>query len=211
MLFIIIAVNHQTHGTIALGQGGILMAKKRYSKERILEAAYQITRDEDLSALSMRAIARKIGCSVMPIYDSFESKEDLMYEVNKYSLRKTLYDFSDPCINERYHHIIRYGFRYPNFFLKFVRFEQSFIHDDAIVCQLCSYLHGDPRFAGADDRDLLKINARLEAFITGIIHTYHADKYDEKVVERVIRVVDDTLDALVHHIIGPKQDYKTVN
>jgi AcrR family transcriptional regulator len=178
-----------------------MMAKKQYSKQLILEAAYEITRDEDLSMLSMRNIARRIGCSVMPIYDAFESKEDLIYEVNKYSLHKTLYDLNVETINDRYHQIIEYGFRYPKFFLQFTRFEKTFKHDDAVVCKLCGFLHKDPRLVGAHDREVLKIDQRIEAFIVGIVQTYYTEEYNTQIVEQAKRVVDDTLDALIKHVL----------
>lgn len=180
------------------------MPKKVYSKEMILTAAYQITRDQDLSSLSMRAIARKIGCSVMPIYDTFDSKEELIYEVNKYSLEQTLYDLNVDSIMARYHQILEYGFKYPKFYLDFVRFEKTFQHDNAVVCKLCGFLKQDPRLADVDDQIVLKIEGRMEAFITGIVHTYYHEPYHQATVDSAKRVVDDTLDALIKHIVhGP--------
>lgn len=176
------------------------MSKKIYTKNQILEAAYQITRDYDLESLSMRAIARHIGCSVMPIYDSFNSKEDLVFEVNKYSLRKTLYDLTCKSIEDRYDNIIEFGFKYPQFFLNFVRFEKTFKHDDEVVCKLCGFLKKDERMKLLTDQDVLKIDGRIEAFITGVVHTYYKDEYNEKVVSQVKKVTRDTLSALISHV-----------
>ena len=176
------------------------MAKKVYTKEQILEAAYQITRDTDLEKLSMRSIARSIGCSVMPIYDSFDSKEDLIYEVNKYSLRKTLYDLNCLTIEDRYDSIVEYGFKYPKFYLNFVRFEKTFEHDETVVCKLCGFLKTDERLKDLHDRDVLKIDGRMEAFITGMVHNYYSDEYREKTVIQGKKVVRDMLDALITHI-----------
>lgn len=180
------------------------MAKKVFKKEQILHAAYEITRDQDLSALSMRAIARKIGCSVMPIYDSFDSKEDLIHAVNIYALRKTLYDLSGDTIYDRYDGIIEYGFKYHKFLLDFVRFEKAFEHETDDICRLCDFMAEDERFKNVDDREKIRVNARIEAFIVGVLYTYYEEDYDQRLVDVVKKVVRETTDHIINGVLKIK-------
>lgn len=48
-----------------------------YTKEYIIKAALQIVREEGAQALTVRAVAKKLGCSVCPVFTAFENMEDL--------------------------------------------------------------------------------------------------------------------------------------
>jgi len=51
--------------------------KTRFSAEDIIQAALEMTREAGLTSLSAAAIAKKMGCSTMPIYSHFESLDEL--------------------------------------------------------------------------------------------------------------------------------------
>ncbi len=52
-----------------------------YSREQIMEAAFELVRENGWSAVSTRAIAKKIGSSTMPIYSHVNSVEELEIEL----------------------------------------------------------------------------------------------------------------------------------
>jgi AcrR family transcriptional regulator len=52
-----------------------------FTREAIIEAAFEITRDKGWAAVSTRSIARKLGSSTMPIYSSMRSMEEIEAEV----------------------------------------------------------------------------------------------------------------------------------
>jgi AcrR family transcriptional regulator len=51
------------------------------TKEVILNAAFEIVRKDGFGALSARSVARRLGCSVSPAYDTFGSMDGLKQEV----------------------------------------------------------------------------------------------------------------------------------
>ena len=51
--------------------------RKRIFREDILNAAVGLVREEGPAALSVRNIAKKLGCSTQPVYSEFESMETL--------------------------------------------------------------------------------------------------------------------------------------
>lgn len=54
---------------------------RKYNKESIIEAAYEIVKKEGLESLNARRLAKKLGCSIQPIFHNFASMEELNKEV----------------------------------------------------------------------------------------------------------------------------------
>lgn len=73
-------------------EGEILPTTTRITKEMILNAAFDITRNEGIEKLSNREIAKKMNCSIRPIYYQFKNSEELYKELyNK--INSHFYDF----------------------------------------------------------------------------------------------------------------------
>lgn len=53
----------------------------KITKEKILEAAFKIAREQGLEKLSNREIAKKLKCSIRPIYYQFKNVEELKKEL----------------------------------------------------------------------------------------------------------------------------------
>ncbi|MDE6875678.1 MAG: TetR/AcrR family transcriptional regulator [Lachnospiraceae bacterium] len=55
--------------------------KFKFTREEITDAALHITRQSGLMALTARALAAKLGCSVKPIFGLFRNMEEVQQEV----------------------------------------------------------------------------------------------------------------------------------
>ena len=55
--------------------------KIRISKEMILDAAFEIVRQDGMEKLSNRELANKLKCSIRPIYYQFENVEEMQKEL----------------------------------------------------------------------------------------------------------------------------------
>ena len=55
--------------------------KIRISKDMILDAAFEIVRQEGMEKLSNRELANKLKCSIRPIYYQFENVEEMQKEL----------------------------------------------------------------------------------------------------------------------------------
>jgi AcrR family transcriptional regulator len=53
----------------------------RYDRAAIVEAAFEIAKESGLSAISTRHVAKRLGCSVAPIYQNFATVDDLIAAV----------------------------------------------------------------------------------------------------------------------------------
>ena len=69
------------------------MPKKiKISKDMILEAAFEIVKNDGMEKLSNRELANKLNCSIRPIYYQFENVEDMQKELYK-KIEKYFYKF----------------------------------------------------------------------------------------------------------------------
>ena len=53
------------------------MPKQRITKEMVVNAAFSLARAQGMAAVTVKALAKSLGCSVQPIYSYCESMEGL--------------------------------------------------------------------------------------------------------------------------------------
>jgi AcrR family transcriptional regulator len=61
--------------------GGHMPPTTRYGRDAIVEAAFEIAKEHGFSGISTRAVARRLGCSVAPIYQNFATVDELVAAV----------------------------------------------------------------------------------------------------------------------------------
>lgn len=67
-------------------------SKIRISKDMILNAAFEIVRQDGMEKLSNRELANKLKCSIRPIYYQFENVDEMQKELYK-RIEKYFYEF----------------------------------------------------------------------------------------------------------------------
>ncbi len=55
--------------------------KRKFKREDIVEAAFEIAREKGFSAITARSVAKRLGCSVAPVYLHFATIDDLIAAV----------------------------------------------------------------------------------------------------------------------------------
>lgn len=74
--------------------------KIRISKDMILDAAFEIVRQDGMEKLSNRELANRLKCSIRPIYYQFENVEEMQKELYM-KIEKYFYKFLlDNMVNE---------------------------------------------------------------------------------------------------------------
>lgn len=86
----------------------------RITKEMILNAAFDITRNEGIEKLSNREIAKKMNCSIRPIYYQFKNSEEL-YKALYNKINSYFYDFIMKNIADDIPHYKQIGINYIKF------------------------------------------------------------------------------------------------
>ena len=82
----------------------------KISKDDILRAALEIVRNDGIERVSNREIAKKLNCSIRPIYYQFENSEELLNELNK-KMIKYFYDFITNNMNDEISGLLSSEFR----------------------------------------------------------------------------------------------------
>lgn len=59
--------------------------KQKITKEIILEAAFQITREKGFENVNTRNLAKQLGCSTQPIYSQYSNMDELKKEFHRYA------------------------------------------------------------------------------------------------------------------------------
>lgn len=90
-------------------------AKKQVSKEKILEAAIDIVRENGMSAINARNIAQKLKCSTQPIYLSFSGMDELKKSVTQEAMKVYQKFISADMDKSEYPPYKAYGMSYIHF------------------------------------------------------------------------------------------------
>ena len=91
--------------------------KETITKEEILNAAFQLTRESDFSHVSARSLAAKAGCSTQPIFRVYKNMEELGND---------LYDKAVVFFNDYYEKFPKMSdIPFVNLGLAYIRFAQG--------------------------------------------------------------------------------------
>ncbi len=172
------------------------MANKKYSKEIILEIAFELSKEIGVNALSMRMLAKELGCSVMPIYEAFESKQDLINHLSNYCIQETIDELNSESIYARYEKMIEYGFKYPKFFLDFVLISRDNSVNPELIELLYSMMRKDCRLKNQPDKVLHRYNFHIEMFIIGCVYSVQNMKYNEDMTNRYKKAAIELADVI---------------
>ncbi len=174
------------------------MAKKKYDRGLILRTAFKLSKEIGLEAISMRMLARELGCSVMPIYDAFESKEDLIAALGDFCVMDTMFELKSKTIYERYEKMTWYGIKHPKFFLDYVSLGGKQRANEETINLLSRLMRNEKELEFLTTKELLSINGRIEVFIIGVIFISmnETNKTDDR-VNHLLKAVDE----VAHQII----------
>jgi len=109
-------------------------------KEEIIAAAYEITKEQGIEAATARAVAKRLRCSVQPVYYIFETMENMREAVfvkakQKYAQILLAEIPGMPLIQAIGYNYMRFAKEYPHLFrLLFTtdRHENASVFDDVI-------------------------------------------------------------------------------
>lgn len=91
------------------------MAKRvTITKEMILKAAFNVAREKGLDGISNRELAKKLNCSIRPIYYQFENVEELYKELYV-EIEKYFYKFLMDNMNDEIPKYKQVGINYIKF------------------------------------------------------------------------------------------------
>ena len=113
--------------------------KAKFTRQQIIQAAVDVTRDQGLSAVTAREVGKQLGTSSTPVFVAFENMEDLKQEVFKEVERHYSQYINEglnytPMFKAFGLRMIEYAKKYPNLFkVLFMNTTESNINYDDMI------------------------------------------------------------------------------
>lgn len=148
--------------------------KKKFSKEQIVDAAFQIARTEGIDKITIRKVADKLGSSIAPIYVNFNDVDELLRDVVK-----KIFDVSQQILLEQdsgnpFRDIgiasLRFAKEYSVLFRDLVLKQNEYMedYDEDRGNDLVAHMKKDPDLEGFTDEELWNILLKMKIFQTGL-------------------------------------------
>lgn len=148
--------------------------KKQFSKDQIIDLAFEVAQSEGIKALTARSVAAKMGSSVAPIYVNFTDIEDL-----KKAVVKKVFALSRQMLQERYTDdrfldigiaSLRFARDYPVFFRELVLIENSYMDDyqQELGNDVVGEMTTDPQLEDLTEEELAGILLKARVFQLGL-------------------------------------------
>jgi AcrR family transcriptional regulator len=155
-------------------EDGIMGPKVKFTREQIIDTAFEIAQTEGLDSITMRKIAKKMGSSVAPIYVNFKNVDEL----NEALMAKIL-SISRELLREEntgnpFHDIgiasLRFAVEYSAIFRDLVIKSGKYMqgYDEKMMPTLIEEMQKDPVLNGFTVEELKTILLKVRIFQLGL-------------------------------------------
>lgn len=148
--------------------------KKKFSRDQIIDAAFEIARLEGIDRITIRKVAEQLKSSIAPIYVNFTDVNELIQEVvyKTFAIGKKLLD--EQRSGNPFQNIglagIRFATQYPVLFRDIVLKPNPYMQrcDQELGLVLVEQMKADPMLKGFTEKELLLIMLKMKIFQTGL-------------------------------------------
>jgi len=148
--------------------------KVKFTKDQVIDAAFELAKTEGIDNITIRKIAEKMGSSVAPIYVNFKNVDELIehliYRIIMLSQQlikeeDTGKPFLDIAIAS-----IRFAKEYSLIFRDFVMKNNNYTkdYDEKMIPELIGMMREDPDLHGFTEDDLRMILLKMRIFQLGL-------------------------------------------
>jgi AcrR family transcriptional regulator len=176
-----------------------MVAKTQFTKEQIIDAAFDIARTEGLDRITVRKVADKLGSSIAPIYVNFQHIDELVQAVVQKTFEVAQRLLAEQDSGSPFFDMgvasLRFANEYSHLFrdltLKPNQYMQNY--DQEMGPVLLEQMKKDQKLAGFTDQELMEILLKMRIFQLGL-STMVANRllpkdFDE---EKTIELLDST-------------------
>lgn len=187
---------------------------KKYAKEKIIEVAYNLAKNEGLNSINARRIAKELNSSVNPIFNNFKNMEELKNEViNRiYKLYKSYMLYTDS--NEKKYkqtglNYIKFAKDNPEFFKIMFMQESPIDVEIFVMADNVGYdvIKKGQELTGFSFEEQKKFHSRVWIFTHGIA-TLVATKTISISDEEISKLLEETVRQMLKGYKLEKEDDK---
>lgn len=147
--------------------------KTKYTKEDIINVAFNIARKRGFDGITIRKVAKKLGSSIAPIYVNFSDVEELKFAVVEkaqetakqiYLEQNSGFPFRDIGIAS-----IKFAREYSVLYRDLVmKYNPHMKHNEENMLFIIEEMKKDPQLEGYSEEDLKQGLIKMEIFQTGM-------------------------------------------
>jgi AcrR family transcriptional regulator len=176
----------------------------RYDRDTIVEAAFEIAKESGFSAISTRAVAKRLGCSVAPIYQNFATVDELLAAVVERVMAMSgelLAAQTGPNPFENMGRAsLAFARDYPELFREMALEPNDYMTaHEQIEDAMVDVMAGDPELAGWTDSARRRLLLKMRVFQLGLsamVANDHLPSWmDEKAAEELLLETGDEIAA----------------
>lgn len=148
--------------------------KVKFTREQIIEAAFEIARTEGIDGITMRKVAEKMGSSVAPIYVNFENvdelNEALMERIISISRQLLMEEDTGNPFGDMGNASLRFAMEYSVIFRDLVAKGDKHMqgYDEKMMPVLIEEMQKDPELEGFTVDELKTILLKMRVFQLGL-------------------------------------------
>jgi AcrR family transcriptional regulator len=148
--------------------------KIKFTKEQIIDTAFEIAKTEGIDSITMRKIAEKMGSSVAPIYVNFKNNneliEALIERVISISQQLLIKESTGNPFHDMGRASLRFAMEYSVLFRDLVMKNNDYMknYDEKMIPALIIEMKKDPELENFTDDELKTILLKMRIFQLGL-------------------------------------------
>ncbi|MCH1627048.1 TetR/AcrR family transcriptional regulator [Ferdinandcohnia quinoae] len=148
--------------------------RKKFSKGKIIDSAFEIARIEGLESITIRKVAEKLGSSIAPIYVNFETVDELKAEVVKKTFGVSHQLLMEHDTGNPFRDIgiasLRFAKEYSVLFMDLVMKQNEYMndYDETMGKDLVELMKKDTALKDFTDKELMEILKKMRIFQVGL-------------------------------------------
>lgn len=148
--------------------------KVKFTKEQIIDAAFEIAQTEGIDSITMRKIAEKLGSSVAPIYVNFknvdELNEALIERIMSISRQLLMEEDTGSPFRDMGNASLRFAMEYSVIFRDLIMKNGKYMqgYDEKMMPVLIEEMQKDPELKGFTIDELKTILLKMRIFQLGL-------------------------------------------
>jgi len=148
--------------------------RNKFSKEQIIDAAFEVAKTEGIDNITMRKIAERMGCSVAPIYVNFKNNDELIEalieRIISISQQLLIEENTGNPFYDMGRASIRFAMEYSVLFRDLVLKDNSYMksYDKKMLPALIEQMKADSEMKGLSEDELKTIFLKMKIFQLGL-------------------------------------------
>lgn len=187
--------------------------KNKFTKEQIIETAFEIAKEEGIDSITIRKIADNLGSSIAPIYVNFKDVEEL-----KKAVISKIYEIGNSILQEQntgdvFLNIgiasVKFAKDYSVIFKELILKKNGYLdnYDVQIGNNIIQEMKKDEDLKEFSEEELKTLLMKMRVFQAGLSimatnESFALELTDEKVIEMLSDTGEDIVNGMKNRMIG---------